>query len=62
MISTHTSQSIPAADLMQWGVLTLIGNDLYRHESPGNLATGVGPVGSTWRIEPGEQAELNVVD
>lgn len=55
MISNHTKQALPAADLAKSGKLILIGGDSYRHEIPANPNTGVGPMGSYWTAELGEQ-------
>lgn len=55
MISNHTQQSVPASELAQQGKLSHIGGQSYRLDVPANPATGVGPVGSTWTLEPGEE-------
>ncbi len=54
MISRHTKQTVPAAELAKRGALHKIGNDSYRLEIPANPMTGVGPISSYWQAEPGE--------
>lgn len=55
MISNHTQLSVPATKLAARGQLTHIEGSSYRLEIPANKATGVGPVGSYWTAEAGEQ-------
>jgi hypothetical protein len=60
MISSHTKQSVPAAELAKRGALYKIGKECYRLEIPANSTTGVGPIGSYWQAEPGEVVVLQV--
>lgn len=62
MISMHTRQSIPAAELMRRGALTHLGaaegTGLFRLDIPANPTTGVGPVGSNWLSEVSDSPAL----
>ncbi|WP_153785397.1 hypothetical protein [Pseudomonas sp. EMN2] len=51
MISSHTQQSLPAAELSQRGSLTHSGGDDYKFEVPANPVAGTGPVTSWWTAE-----------
>lgn len=61
MISNHTKQSVPAADLAARGQLIHIEGDSYRLEIPANKTTGVGPVGSYWTAEASEHELIQAV-
>jgi len=60
MISNHTQQSVPANELALRGKLTHISGQSYRLEVPANPSTGVGPIGSTWTLEPGEEVPADL--
>lgn len=55
MISSHTKLSRPAAELALRGSLKHVGGDNYHLQTPVNPSTGVGPIGSCWTAESGEQ-------
>lgn len=61
MISNHTQRSVPAAELAKCGKLTHISGDSFHLEIPANETTGVGPVGSYWTAEAGEQELIQSV-
>ena len=59
MISSHTHQSCPAAELAQRGQLTQVGSgDDYKLEIPENPRAGTGPVISWWTAEADDREFL----